>query len=94
SHCQHIVDSNEEIMKGAEYDNIERWLGQGLLISTGDRWRAKRKMLTPMFYFKMLDSYMETMNRQARICVDLLERKSGQEVDMYRTVKLCALDII
>ncbi|KAF8361711.1 hypothetical protein PRIPAC_88634 [Pristionchus pacificus] len=91
---KHIVDSSEEITKGANYGIIEKWLGQGVLISTGTRWHAKRKMLSPMFHFKMLESYIETMNRQAKICADLLEEKCGHEVDMYRTVKLCALDII
>lgn len=37
------------------------------LLSTGARWHAKRKMLTPMFHFKMLESYMETMNKQAKV---------------------------
>ncbi|GMR44926.1 hypothetical protein PMAYCL1PPCAC_15121, partial [Pristionchus mayeri] len=91
---KHILDSNEEITKGEEYDVFLPWLGRGLLISTGDKWKSRRKMLTPTFHFSMLDGYVTTMNRHARICVDLLEERAGSKVDMYPVVKMCALDII
>ncbi|GMT21508.1 hypothetical protein PFISCL1PPCAC_12805, partial [Pristionchus fissidentatus] len=91
---KHILDSNMEIVKGEEYDVFVPWLGTGLLISTGDKWRSRRKMLTPTFHFSMLDGYIATMNRHAKICVELLEGRSGQKLDMYPVVKMCALDII
>ncbi|GMS95443.1 hypothetical protein PENTCL1PPCAC_17618, partial [Pristionchus entomophagus] len=86
--------SNDEITKGDEYEVLVPWLGRGLLISTGDKWRSRRKMLTPTFHFSMLDEYIATMNRHAKICVDLLEDRVGKKVDMYPVVKMCALDII
>ncbi|KAF8375734.1 hypothetical protein PRIPAC_82163 [Pristionchus pacificus] len=89
-----ILDSSEEITKGDEYAVFIPWLGRGLLTSTGDKWRSRRKMLTPTFHFSMLDGYVSTMNRHAKICVQLLEEKAGKEVDMYSVVKMCALDII
>ncbi|GMS95442.1 hypothetical protein PENTCL1PPCAC_17617, partial [Pristionchus entomophagus] len=91
---KHILDSNEEITKGEEYDIFVPWLGKGLLISTGDKWRSRRKMLTPTFHFSMLDGYIATMNRHAKICVEILEDRTGKKVDMYPVVKMCALDII
>ncbi|GMT21511.1 hypothetical protein PFISCL1PPCAC_12808, partial [Pristionchus fissidentatus] len=91
---KHILDSSEEITKGNEYDVFEPWLGRGLLMSTGDKWRSRRKLLTPTFHFSMLDGYISTMNRHAKVCVELLEERSGTELDMYRVVKMCALDII
>ncbi|GMT21510.1 hypothetical protein PFISCL1PPCAC_12807, partial [Pristionchus fissidentatus] len=92
---QYVLDSNEEITKGDEYEPLVPWLGRGLLISTGDKWRSRRKMLTPTFHFSMLDGYVATMNRHAKICAELLEDRAGPElVDMYPVVKMCALDII
>ncbi|GMS92322.1 hypothetical protein PENTCL1PPCAC_14497, partial [Pristionchus entomophagus] len=91
---KYILDSNDEITKGDEYEVLVPWLGRGLLISTGDKWRSRRKMLTPTFHFSMLDGYIATMNRHAKICVDILEDRSGKKVDMYPVVKMCALDII
>ncbi|GMS95444.1 hypothetical protein PENTCL1PPCAC_17619, partial [Pristionchus entomophagus] len=89
-----ILDSSEEITKGDEYEVFVPWLGRGLLTSTGDKWRRRRKMLTPTFHFTMLDGYVATMNRHAKICVELLEDRAGKELDMYPVVKMCALDII
>ncbi|GMS91995.1 hypothetical protein PENTCL1PPCAC_14170, partial [Pristionchus entomophagus] len=91
---KHTLDSNEEITKGEEYDAFVPWLGRGLITSTGDKWRGRRKMLTPTFHFSMLEGYVTTMNRHARICVDLLEQRAGHKLDMYQVVKMCALDII
>ncbi|GMT21509.1 hypothetical protein PFISCL1PPCAC_12806, partial [Pristionchus fissidentatus] len=92
---KYVLDSNEEITKGDEYEPLVPWLGRGLLISTGDKWRSRRKMLTPTFHFSMLDGYVATMNRHAKICAELLEDRAGPElVDMYPVVKMCALDII
>ncbi|GMR47782.1 hypothetical protein PMAYCL1PPCAC_17977, partial [Pristionchus mayeri] len=89
-----IIDSSEEITKGGEYEVFVPWLGRGLLISTEDKWRSRRKMLTPTFHFSMLDGYVAIMNRHAKICVDVLEERAGKELDMYAVVKMCALDII
>ncbi|GMS92779.1 hypothetical protein PENTCL1PPCAC_14954, partial [Pristionchus entomophagus] len=92
---KYILDSNEEITKGDEYNFIIPWLGTGLLTSTGNKWRSRRKMLTPTFHFTMLEGYIATMNRHAKICVELLEnRANGRNVDMFPVVKMCALDII
>ncbi|KAF8373240.1 hypothetical protein PRIPAC_79669 [Pristionchus pacificus] len=91
---KYILDSNDEITKGVEYDVLVPWLGTGLLISTGDKWKSRRKMLTPTFHFSMLDGYLAIMNRHAKICTELLEDRAGTKVDMYPVVKMCALDII
>lgn len=85
-HFQYILDSNDEITKGVEYDVLVPWLGTGLLIrwvesffliiifginilfwSTDDKWRVRRKMLTPTFHFSMLDGYLAIMNRHAKV---------------------------
>ncbi|GMT34991.1 hypothetical protein PFISCL1PPCAC_26288, partial [Pristionchus fissidentatus] len=93
---KYILDSNEEITKGDEYEIFVPWLGRGLLISTGDKWRSRRKLLTPTFHFPMLDGYIATREMYMQMCAELLEDRTGgtKLIDMYPVVKMCALDII
>lgn len=60
-----ILESNEHIMKGDEYKIMERWLGNSLLISHGDKWRSRRKLITPAFHFHMLNEYQHVHNEEA-----------------------------
>ncbi|PAV80757.1 hypothetical protein WR25_03340 isoform H [Diploscapter pachys] len=89
-----ILDSNEELEKGDAYDFLGDWIGDGLLISVGNKWKGRRKLITPSFHFGMLAGYMETFNYHARIMMEILEGEVEKEFNMYNNVKRAALDII
>ncbi|GMT21525.1 hypothetical protein PFISCL1PPCAC_12822, partial [Pristionchus fissidentatus] len=91
---QYIIDSNEEINKGEDYDILAPWLGRGLMLAGGDQWRARRKLLNPSFNFGMLLEYTETMNTHSRVLVDVLDAHTNKEFDIYPFMKRCTLDII
>ncbi|XP_052759886.1 ultra-long-chain fatty acid omega-hydroxylase-like isoform X1 [Mya arenaria] len=73
-----------------------KWLGEGLLISNGNRWARNRRLLTPAFHFDMLRSYLGIQNA----CTDVLlgkldELAEGQtSFEAFRHLGLCSLDII
>ncbi|KAM6221288.1 cytochrome P450 4V2 [Rhynchocyon petersi] len=90
-----ILTSSKQIDKSSLYKFLEPWLGQGLLTSTGNKWRSRRKMLTPTFHFTILDDFLDVMNEQANILVKKLEKHVDQEAfNCFFYVTLCALDII
>lgn len=90
-----ILASNQHITKGKDYRFIWPWLGTGLLTSTGAKWHSRRKMLTPAFHFRILEDFLDVMNKQSSILCDVLEPLSGGKVfDMFPLVTHCALDII
>ena len=63
--------------------------------STGNKWRSRRKMLTPTFHFTILEDYLDVMNEQANILVTKLEKHVNQEAfNCFFYVTLCTLDII
>lgn len=63
--------------------------------STGNKWRSRRKLLTPTFHFTILEDFLDVMNEQANILVDKLENHVNQGAfNCFVHITLCALDII
>ncbi|VDO71938.1 unnamed protein product [Haemonchus placei] len=88
---------SKEISKPQEgYTRLQEWLGRGLLTSNGERWRAKRKMLTPAFHFSILKDFMPIFNKEAAILLEQFGRLSdtGSTADVFPLIKLCTLDVI
>uniref|UniRef100_A0A182Q332 Cytochrome P450 n=1 Tax=Anopheles farauti TaxID=69004 RepID=A0A182Q332_9DIPT len=81
--------------KAIQYDFLEPWLGMGLLLSFGEKWFQRRKIITPSFHFKILDQFMDVFNTEAQTLVVKLERHVDQkEFDIYNYITLYALDSI
>ncbi|CAL2046537.1 unnamed protein product [Caenorhabditis brenneri] len=95
-YAKEVLESTEVITKADEYDILFPWLGTGLLTSTGDKWRQRRKMLTPAFHFKVLNDFLCVHDYQAKVFLDQIKphADSGKEVDLFPYIKRCALDII
>uniref|UniRef100_A0A0P4YCM9 Cytochrome p450 n=1 Tax=Daphnia magna TaxID=35525 RepID=A0A0P4YCM9_9CRUS len=95
-----ILSSQKVIDKGVSYDMLLPWLGAGLLISSGELWRSRRKLLTPAFHYTILKSYFEVFNEQSRILSGIFEGlcrsfPGGKgEIDVYPYITRCSLDII
>ncbi|ETN66704.1 cytochrome P450 4C1 [Anopheles darlingi] len=86
----------KKTQKSSIYEFIELWLGQGLLISKGEKWFQRRKIITPTFHFKILENFAEVFNREVDVLVENLRQheNSGREFDIYEPVSLYALDSI
>ncbi|KAF8353755.1 hypothetical protein PRIPAC_95378 [Pristionchus pacificus] len=91
---RYICESSEEVVKGKDYEYLRAWVGDGILLSIGQKWRDRRKSYTQLFHFSMLDGYLETFNKHARIMTEVLAENSGRIVDMSDLVKRLGLDSI
>ncbi|XP_070185260.1 cytochrome P450 4V2-like [Littorina saxatilis] len=90
-----LLNSSKHIDKAVEYQFLHVWLGTGLLTSTGDKWRSRRKMLTPTFHFRILHDFLDVFNQQSSTLVAKLQRHVDQgPFDVFQDIALCALDII
>lgn len=90
-----VLSSQKLIDKSYEYTFLQKWLGDGLLLSTGKKWFARRKAITPTFHFKILEEFIEIFDRQSNIFVENLSKfKSSESFDVYPYVTLCTLDAI
>ena len=90
-----LLKSQTLIEKPEAYRNALRWLGDGLVLSTGPKWFRRRRLITPSFHFKILEDFLVVMNEQAGVFVDNLARLDDRDhVDLVKAITLCTLDII
>lgn len=89
-----LLSSSQLISKSFQYSLLHCWLGTGLLTSTGDKWRSRRKMLTPAFHFKILEDFSSVFAEQSSILCDQLRKAVHKEVDIVPYLTKCTLDII
>ncbi|XP_013794828.1 cytochrome P450 4c3-like [Limulus polyphemus] len=90
-----VLSSSKIIDKSTEYSLLRPWLGSGLLTSSRNKWKTRRKMLTPAFHFRILDDFMPIFNEQSQILVNKLKQAQDCKwLDISNFVTLCTLDAI
>ncbi|KAI1303756.1 Cytochrome P450 4c3 [Halotydeus destructor] len=93
-----VLSSNTLTEKSVEYDWLKPWLGEGLVTSSKYKWRARRKVLTPAFHFRILEDFQPIINEQAHVLINKLARlaQKGQteDIDFLPLATLCTLDTI
>ncbi|CAB1414766.1 unnamed protein product [Pleuronectes platessa] len=77
------------------YGHLRPWLGQSLLISNGEEWFRRRRLLTPAFHFDILKSYITTFNTSTNTMHGKWRRlvaEGSTNVEMFDHVTLMTLD--
>ncbi|KAM9105027.1 cytochrome P450 4F3-like [Megaptera novaeangliae] len=77
------------------YDFLKPWLGDGLLLSAGDKWNRHRHMLTPTFHFNILKPYMKIFTKSADIMHAKWQRlvmEGHTHLDVFEHISLVTLD--
>ncbi|XP_022829115.1 cytochrome P450 4g15 [Spodoptera litura] len=88
-----ILSSHTHIDKADEYRFFKPWLGDGLLISTGQKWRSHRKLIAPTFHLNVLKSFIDLFNANSRAVVNKLKKESG-EFDCHDYMSECTVEIL
>ncbi|XP_023239645.1 cytochrome P450 4C1-like [Centruroides sculpturatus] len=93
--AQEVLKSYTVINKDWLYNILHPWLGTGLLTSSNDKWRHRRKLLTPAFHFRILEDFQGIFNDQSNILIQKLKKKKeNEEFLIDELIRLCTLDII
>ncbi|KAL0277052.1 UNVERIFIED_CONTAM: hypothetical protein PYX00_004472 [Menopon gallinae] len=90
-----VLSSNVKLDKGSVYQFLYPWIGRGLLTSAGEKWKTRRRLITPAFHFKILEEYIDLFNANGTILCQKLSQYSGKGAfNVNEWVKLYALDNI
>ncbi|KAI8440044.1 hypothetical protein MSG28_001470 [Choristoneura fumiferana] len=94
-YIEEIISSTETITKGKSYYFLRPWLGDGLLTSTGQKWKTHRKFLTPAFHYNILHSFLPVFLKNEKILSEQLKRRAdGSLIELFPIFALAALDNI
>lgn len=91
-----FLKSRQHLNKSANYAPIKAWIKEGLLLSTGRKWQQRRKLITPTFHYDILKDFLQVINEQAFIMIDIIDDQisNNEKVDISKRLKLCTLDVI
>ncbi|XP_025262283.1 cytochrome P450 4C1-like isoform X2 [Camponotus floridanus] len=76
-----ILSSTKHIEKSFLYNIAHPWLNTGLGTSTAIKWRARRKMLTPVFHFNILNKFVDTLIKEGDCMTKSLKDVGGIVVE-------------
>lgn len=89
-----ILNSHVHIDKSYEYRFFKPWLGEGLLISSGDKWRSHRKLIAPAFHMNVLKTFMNIFHQNSLMVVDKLQKEVGKVFDVHDYMSEATVDIL
>ncbi|KMQ83946.1 cytochrome p450 4g44, partial [Lasius niger] len=80
--------------KAVEYEYFQPWLGDGLLITTGDKWRRHRKIIAPTFHMSILKTFVPLFYENSMDLVKRLRDEVGKEFDCHDYLSAVTVDIL
>ncbi|ETN67528.1 cytochrome P450 4g15 [Anopheles darlingi] len=90
-----ILNSYVHLEKSSEYRFFKPWLGDGLLISSGDKWRSHRKLIAPAFHQNVLKTFVDVFNDNSRAVVERMRKEVGHgEFDCHDYMSEVTVDIL
>ncbi|XP_056642364.1 cytochrome P450 4g1-like [Diorhabda sublineata] len=89
-----ILGNSTHLEKSPDYALFEPWLGDGLLISKGDKWKSHRKMIAPTFHTSILKSFMPVFNKNAAALVASFRKEQGKIFDCHDYMSSTTVDTL
>ncbi|XP_017006515.2 probable cytochrome P450 4ac1 isoform X1 [Drosophila takahashii] len=92
--AEEIFQSTKLITKNVVYELIRPFLGDGLLISTDQKWHSRRKALTPAFHFNVLQSFLAIFKEECNKLLKVLDKNEDGELCLNQVIPQFTLNNI
>ncbi|CAF3830209.1 unnamed protein product [Rotaria sp. Silwood1] len=92
-----LAANSKHTNKSPDYALLDDWLKTGLLISSGKKWKKRRRIITPSFHdTNLLANCIDTFNEQLDIGLKYFQKLADQEIetDLYPLISSWTLDVI
>ncbi|XP_053678240.1 cytochrome P450 4g15-like [Anopheles nili] len=89
-----ILNSYVHLEKSNEYRFFKPWLGDGLLISSGDKWKSHRKLIAPAFHQNVLKTFIDVFNDNSLAVVERMSKEVGKVFDCHDYMSEVTVDIL
>ncbi|XP_066932625.1 cytochrome P450 4V2-like [Clytia hemisphaerica] len=91
-----MLSSQKYLDKGQGYWILEKFLGNGLVTSTGDLWKKRRRMIIPAFHFEILNEFVSIMENRTLELIEMLKKfhEKDESFNAFDITKPFSLSII
>ncbi|CAF1200926.1 unnamed protein product [Rotaria sordida] len=92
-----LAAGSKHLTKSPDYTLLDDWLKTGLLITSGKKWKTRRRIITPSFHnSSLLANCIDIFNEQLNIGLKHFQTLANQQVetDLYPLISAWTLDVI
>ncbi|KAI5633497.1 cytochrome p450 domain-containing protein [Phthorimaea operculella] len=81
-----LLTNMKTSVKGPQYKYMADVLGGGILSGSGPAWRKHRKIATPNYGKRAIDSYSAVFNHEVDLLMEKYRGMTGREIDIYQYI--------
>ena len=94
-----VLSNRQLITKPHEYSFMNAFLGDSILVSKGNKWMSRRKLLNPAFHYQITNTFVSVFNQHGSRCADVIEASltNDSRTDHFNILPImtkCLLDIL
>ncbi|XP_068905248.1 cytochrome P450 4d2-like isoform X2 [Tenebrio molitor] len=90
-----LLSSKKLLSRPNNMKYLESWLGKGIATANGEKWKSRRRLLNPIFHYKILEKFVEIFESGGSVLVEKLSKMDNtKSMDIHPHITRCTLDIV
>lgn len=89
-----LVENAKAYVKSPSYAGLKLVLGEGLVTSEGELWRRQRRLASPAFHHRRIESFVPTFARHTEAMLDDWKARGVSRLDLHKEMMRLTLRIV